>query len=147
MIARIASHVDAVTVARDWLGTPYHHQMSVKRVGCDCLGLVRGVWRELHGAEPETAPSYTRDWAESGGDETLLDAARRHFMELDPRHAGPGDVLVFRYRLHTAAKHMGILSGASTFIHACEGGPVCEIVLSPWWRRRIAGAFRFPVRH
>ena len=28
-----------------WIGTPYRHQASLKGVGCDCLGLVRGVWR------------------------------------------------------------------------------------------------------
>ncbi len=29
----------------DWLGTPYRHQGRRKGVGCDCLGLVLGVWR------------------------------------------------------------------------------------------------------
>ena len=31
--------------ARSWLGTPYRHQGGRKGVGCDCLGLVRGVWK------------------------------------------------------------------------------------------------------
>ena len=58
---------DAVlAAARGWLGTPYRHQASVKGVGADCLGLVRGVWREMVGAEPETLPAYTADWAEVG---------------------------------------------------------------------------------
>jgi NlpC/P60 family putative phage cell wall peptidase len=35
-----------VTLARGWIGTPYRHQASLKGVGCDCLGLLRGVWRE-----------------------------------------------------------------------------------------------------
>jgi hypothetical protein len=29
-------------------------------------------------------------------------------------------------------------------IHAMEGAPASEVALSSWWRRRIAGAFRFP---
>src|SRR5215207_7343246 len=33
-----------VAAARGWIGTPYHHQASVKGVGCDCLGLIRGLW-------------------------------------------------------------------------------------------------------
>ena len=45
-----------VAAARLWTGTPYHHQASLRGVGCDCLGLVRGVWRDLYGAEPETVP-------------------------------------------------------------------------------------------
>ena len=40
-----------VEAARHWLGTPYHHQASLRGVGCDCLGLVRGVWRDLLGEE------------------------------------------------------------------------------------------------
>jgi cell wall-associated NlpC family hydrolase len=33
--------------AREWIGTPFHDQASVKGVGCDCKGLVWGVAREL----------------------------------------------------------------------------------------------------
>jgi hypothetical protein len=29
-------------------------------------------------------------------------------------------------------------------IHAHDGAAVCEIALAPWWRRRLAYAFRFP---
>ena len=43
-----------------WIGTPYRHQAWLKGVGCDCLGLVRGVWRELFGGEPEPLPAYSR---------------------------------------------------------------------------------------
>ena len=45
--------------ARGWCGTPYAHQASLKGTGTDCLGLVRGVWREVMGAEPEHAPAYS----------------------------------------------------------------------------------------
>ena len=44
-----------VGAARGWIGTPYRHQASLKGVGCDCLGLLRGVWRELKGEEPAPA--------------------------------------------------------------------------------------------
>ncbi len=36
-----------VAIARDWIGTPYVHQASAQGAGCDCLGLLRGVWRAL----------------------------------------------------------------------------------------------------
>ena len=32
-----------IAAARGWIGTPYLHQASLKGVGTDCLGLVRGV--------------------------------------------------------------------------------------------------------
>ena len=71
-----------IAAARGWLGTPYHDQASVKGVGCDCLGLVRGVWRELFGPEPLPLPPYSRDWGETGTREPLAEAARRVMLEI-----------------------------------------------------------------
>ena len=102
-----------VSAARGWLGTPYHHQGSVRGAGCDCLGLIRGVWRALYGPEPEALPAYTRDWGNATGSETLIAAACRHLMRLDDvTCAAPGDVLVFRMRDRGVAKHAGILVSA-----------------------------------
>jgi NlpC/P60 family putative phage cell wall peptidase len=134
-----------VTIARTWLGTPYHHQASVRGAGCDCIGLVRGIWRELYGHEAQALPAYTRDWAEAHGRETLLEAARRHLVEIPRFAARPGDVLVFRWRRNSLAKHCAILSKPTAMIHALEGAPVSEVALSPWWRRHLAGAFMFPI--
>jgi NlpC/P60 family putative phage cell wall peptidase len=135
---------DIVAEARRWLGTPYHHQASVRGLGADCLGLVRGVWRALHGAEAEAVPAYSRDWAEATGEETMLAAARRHLHEIDRASAQRGDVLVFRFRAYAVAKHVGILTGASHMVHAVEGLAVAEVALVPWWRRHTAAAFSFP---
>lgn len=134
-----------VAAARAWIGTPYRHQASRRGVGCDCLGLVRGLWREFYGCEPEDMPAYRPDWAERGGHDLLSEAARRHFGP--PVAAGemrPGDLLLFRWRPDMPAKHAGILSGADRFIHAYEQAAVIESALVPSWRRRIAGVFRFP---
>ena len=134
-----------VAAARGWLGTPYHHQASVKGVGSDCLGLIRGIWRELYGPEPETLPPYTRDWGDATGSETLLQAACRHLAKLaEVSAAEPGDVLVFRMRDSGVAKHAGILTGPSRLVHAQEGLGVVEFELGRWWRRRAVAAFRFP---
>ena len=137
---------DAIAAAaRGWVGTPYHHQASCKGVGCDCLGLIRGLWRELCGPEPEALPPYTRDWGDATGSETLLAAALRHLVGLD--HAGAastGDILVFRMRDVGVAKHAGILAAPDRLVHAQEGQGVVEIALSRWWRRRAVAAFCFP---
>lgn len=135
---------DVVGVAREWLDTPYRHQASVKGVGTDCLGLVRGVWRELIGEEPEISPAYSPNWAEALGQERLLDAARRHLVEVGIGEAAPGDILLFRMGLGHPAKHCAVLSAPKRIIHAYWGRSVCETRLVPWWERRIAAAFRFP---
>ena len=133
-----------VLIARSWAGTPYHHQASTKGVGTDCLGLVRGVYRELYGSEAAPVPGYSRDWAEASGRETLLDAARQHLCEIPLDDAGAGDILLFRWRARSVAKHVGILLARPRLIHAFEDVPVVEIKMTPWWWRHAAAAFRFP---
>jgi NlpC/P60 family putative phage cell wall peptidase len=134
---------EIVAASRTWIGTPYRHQASLKAVGCDCLGLVRGVWRDVMGDEPETPPAYSPDWAEAGGEETLADAALRHLIRVDNHDVLAGDILLFRWKPHLPAKHAGIATAAATMIHAQDGAVVTEIELSNWWRRRLAFVFRF----
>ncbi len=133
-----------VDSARGWIGTPYHHQASCRGAGADCLGLVRGVWRELYGFDAETAPPYSRDWAEASGIESLIEAAERHLTPIELASAAAGDVVVFRLRQGLVAKHTAILTSPISFVHAMEGGAASEVALSGWWRRRIAAAFSFP---
>jgi len=140
---------DAVlAAARGWLGTPYRHQASVRGEGTDCLGLVRGVWREVVGEEPEAPPAYRADWAEVGGEEALLKAARRLLVEVPPTMARAGDVLLFRMSAGCPVKHCAILSADDgpewRMIHAYWGRSVVESWMGPWWRRRLVAAFRWP---
>lgn len=139
---------EVISEARRWIGTPYRHQASTQGAGCDCLGLLRGVWRATHGAEPEVAPAYTPDWAEPQGEETLLEAAMRHLEPVTLKQAQPGDVLVFRMATRGVAKHVGFLSATSpgAFIHAYSGKGVVESPLSAPWAAKIAASFRFPDR-
>jgi NlpC/P60 family putative phage cell wall peptidase len=148
-----------VKATRRWIGTPYHDQASVRGVGCDCLGLLRGVWRDVVGPEPlddtRPVPPYSRDWGEAGPVEVLAEAARAAMIELDVSQARTGDVVLFRMRVGAIAKHCGILSGndrcgcsdrsaRTHFIHAYERTGVIEELLTLAWQRRIAFAFRFP---
>lgn len=133
-----------VAAARQWIGTPYQHQASLIHVGCDCLGLVRGVWRDVIGSEPEAAPPYTPDWAEASGLETLAQAAHRHFTAIDLDEFREGDVLLFRFRANAPAKHLGVATSRTHMVHAHCGACVAEVAIGPHWMKRLAGAFTFP---
>ena len=141
------SGAEVVALARAWIGTPYVHQASVKGFGADCLGLIRGVWRDWLGAEPAGVPAYSADWSEASGEERLWAAACAHLV---PREApAPGAVVLFRMRDGGVAKHLGIVSAlgaAPAFIHAYSGHHVTESPLSRPWARRIVAAFDFPDR-
>lgn len=141
------SRPDVVEIARTWLGTPYRHQASTKGAGADCLGLIRGLWRELYGNEPEVPPAYTRDWSEASGEEALWAGATRNLTEKAPETLTAGDVILFRMREGLVAKHMGVVSENDAhprFIHAYARHGVVENTLSRPWRRRVVAAFEFP---
>ena len=139
-------NAQVVAIARSWIGTPYLHQASLQGVGCDCLGLLRGIWREVYGSEPEAIPAYTPDWSEPQGAERLMAAADRHLRSVE---AGPltlGNVILFRMRAGAVAKHLGLISDAGDmpkFIHAYQGHGVVESPLSAPWRKRLAARFEF----
>jgi len=138
---------DIAASARSWIGTPYRHQASVRGVGTDCLGLLRGVWRDVYGAEPVVVPPYTKDWSEPSGDEVLWRAAANHLVPKPTDDAAVGDVLLFRMRAGSVAKHLGIqgqIGPVPTFIHAYSGHAVLESALSDPWQRRVVARFAFP---
>lgn len=136
-----------VASARGWIGTPYLHQASLKGAGADCLGLLRGVWREVIGPEPEAVPPYSADWSEASGIEELAAAALRWLVPKPSGAEAVGDVLLFRMRSGAVAKHLGIVAqvGASaSFVHAYSGHSVVETALSDPWKRKIHARFQFP---
>jgi NlpC/P60 family putative phage cell wall peptidase len=141
---------DVVTETRSWLQTPYQHRMSLKGVGCDCLGLVRGVWRGLYDEAPDV-PVYSPDWAEVGAEDRLLPGLGSHFLAVGLDTARTGDVIAFRMKPNAVAKHVAILSAGegisdpqAKIIHAYWGHAVVESWLGPFWKKCAVAAFRFP---
>ncbi len=131
-----------VMAARRWLGTPYRHQASVPGAGCDCLGLVRGVGREVVGAEPLAVPPYRQ----SARDPAHMDGLRLAAERLLVPAEGPveaGQVVLFRLEGMSEPRHCGIMVSANRFIHAQEGLGVVEASLGGWGRR-VWGRYRFP---
>ncbi|RBI75724.1 peptidase [Roseovarius sp. TE539] len=138
----------AARAAREWIGTPYRHQASRRGAGADCLGLIRGIWREVVGTEPEQPPAYSMDWSEPAREEVLWQAALRHLRAKPTgQDEASGDVLLFRMRAGSVAKHLGLtgrIGAQASFIHAYSGHGVVESPLSTPWRRRIVARFTFP---
>ncbi|GLQ10269.1 peptidase [Devosia yakushimensis] len=132
-----------VSAARDWLGTPYRHQAATLGAGCDCLGLLRGVWRTLYGAEPVAVPPYRADMRDPAHAGALGAAAELLLVPAEGALAA-GQVVLFRLSGMAEAKHCGILLGPQRFIHAQERLGVVEANLTEAWARRVSGRFLFP---
>lgn len=146
----LAQRAKIVAVARRWIGTPYHHQASKEGVGADCLGLFRGVWRELFYREPAKIPPYTADWTATSGDDPLLNAAVGLLTQKAEQTPESGDIILFRMRADGPVKHLGVLAlgenQAPTFIHSYSQRGVVESHLTGSWLRRSAGVFSIPSR-
>lgn len=133
-----------VTLARSWIGTPYHNMAAVKGQGVDCIGLIRGIWAELHGELPDV-PHYTPRWSTRyKGEETLLDAARQYLTEVDAKTRGPGIVLGFRVYPKGIVQHCGVMTTMTEMVHSHSGRQVYEVTLGTRWEPKVVAAFKFP---
>lgn len=134
-----------VEIAREWIGTPFHHQGSVRGVGCDCVGLVRGVYRELYGVEPPALVNYSLDWGDADGKERLVETAEEYLERVPKTDMSKGDVVLIRWKASRVAKHAMILTEdrGTRAIHAINRNPVAEVYLNDAWRKLIVHVFRF----
>lgn len=133
---------EIVAAARRWLHTPYRHQSATRGAGCDCLGLICGVWRDL-GGETIELPAYRSDWRDTRHSDDLLGLAERRLRRREGRPQA-GQVLLFRIGTAVVPRHCGIAVDDRGFIHAQEGRGVVLSYLTGGWRKRIAGLFDFP---
>lgn len=140
-----------VAQARTWLGTPFHHQGRVKGVGCDCLGLIVGVARELALTDEKgflLADYDQPNYSPLPDGRGLKTAVSLHLLELPSiGEALPGDVPLIRFQ--NDPQHVGILAklddGSDSLIHCYSNtGKVVEHRLNDTWRRMIIAAYRFP---
>lgn len=135
---------DIVETAREWVGTPYHHQAKLRGVGADCVGLIRGIGEEL--GVLDTDPGL---WRQFAGYSRLPNPRRmRRAMEiyLDPWPWHPADrdglILWLSWRLDLPM-HLAICTGP-TIIHAySDAGAVVEHGFTREWRDRVHSAWTF----
>ncbi len=136
---------EIVHAAKKWLGTPYRHQASLKGTGCDCLGLIRGVWFDLYGTKAQKPPPYTRFANDPDSAFQLLDAAEKYLVSRNPVPSA-GLVVLFRIHRELPPRHCAIFIEDNRFIHAQERHGVIITPLSVSWQRRIHSIYAFPQR-
>lgn len=121
--------------ARQWIGTPWHHQGRKRGVGVDCVGLIVGALAEMG----VYVPDYTWYRRAPEGD-ALLQAVHSRFAKCES--VEPGSLLVFFMRKRAVAQHIGLLTFDGTIVHAnSAAGRVCEQPYGKEWQRRTLAAF------
>lgn len=138
------THSDIVNTAREWLGTPYHHQARVKGHGCDCAQLVIGVGQSCGVFEhyPKRYMKYNR----SPRPKFIKDRLREFMVEIKKEEMKAGDVIYTGWtREHPC--HLGILTSVGyrlCIIHASiKDGFVVESTLSREFYDMIDSFWRF----
>ncbi len=133
-----------VSTTKEWLGTPYLHQAAKKNLGCDCLGLILGVGRELGVDLPGKVPPYSASWRDPLAGTLLQERADHYLQRQSERPPCPGDILLFRMRRDLPAKHCAILIAPDQMIHAQEGVGTIQLAFDAPWQRRLVAHYTFP---
>lgn len=137
----MTTRADIVACARTWLGTPYRHQGSVRGVGADCSGLLRGVAREK-GIQFRARENYAR-----GLDvplEAFLAEIAENLVRIEISDARDASVLLIELE-PARPYHFAIVTDVG-IIHSYQSvGMVVETSLSRAWRERIHSAWDIPV--
>ncbi len=134
---------DVIAEARTWLGTPWHHQASVKGVGCDCIGFIRGVAEPFLG-KVDIPLDYTPTWHLYRAEPRMYLGFKAVAEEIDPADAIPSDILLFGAG-KGPAHHCALLTPEGGLIHCYqEAGRVVEHAFSDGWQSKLRHAFRLP---
>lgn len=132
--------------ARQWVGTRWAHQASLKGVGADCIGLVVGVAAACGVAEAaafRSAPEY-RGYGREPDPSLLLAGCERWLNRVMLWEARLGDVLVFRFLFEP--QHFALVSREDPqyIVHSyAQARRVVENRLDDTWRTRRLRAYRF----
>lgn len=132
--------------AREWIGTRWHHQASLKGVGTDCIGLVVGVAAACGIAEAASfraTPEY-RNYGREPDPKMLLDGCDRWLMRISMWDVRLADILVFRFAKEP--QHFALVSKENPqyIIHAyAQVRKVVENRLDDVWSSRVVRAYRF----
>jgi hypothetical protein len=125
---------DIVTIAEDWIGTPFHQQGRQKKFGCDCIGLILAIAKEIN-AKPITGEPWekcdvlTYDAIEDS--KLLVEAMPKYFQKVIT-NPEPGHILLVE--INKEQYHLAIKSHNNKIIHSCSsiGRVICHRIIPSW---------------
>lgn len=137
-----------VAEAREWIGTRWQHQASVKGIATDCIGLVGGVGVRLRvpDALRWAADQRFRAYGRKPDVDALREGCETYLDPIPIADAGLGDILLMRYEPDPEPRHFAIVSAIDPMyiIHAfASARKVVENRVDRAWRERIVSAYRY----
>jgi cell wall-associated NlpC family hydrolase len=146
---RLLTQDAIVSAAQGYIGVPFKHA-GRSQWGLDCVGLLIAIGNDLGMMDGYDYTSYGRHIDTNRLREEIERFCAPLHRETATQAASAwemGDILLFEFR--RSPQHVGILSGASRFVHACLSTKrVVEVRLDASWREHLVDVFRwrqFPV--
>lgn len=122
--------------ARSWIGTKFIHQAANKNIGCDCIGLVVGVLKNIG---LEIPPDYNTNYPEIPDGKSLEAKLDRNLKIKNFADVSAGDIFLMKFK--EQPQHVGFISvnhGKLSVIHSYKNiGKVVEHRLNPYWQSKI----------
>lgn len=133
--------------AKTWVGTPFHLHGRLKNIGCDCVGLLIGVAKELNllSRQNQGLPHFdTLDYHPRESSKLLEQMLKLHLCE--KTNLQIADVVMLQY--DSIPGHIGVVSqnseGLLSIVHAnMRFKKVVEHTLDESLRSKIVGIFSF----
>lgn len=118
--------MSAASIAREWLGTPYHSGARIKGIGVDCGQLLIAVYETEGSLAPgECSPGiYSNEWHLHRSEEKYLSWIIKYCDRVSESEAKEGDIALFRFG--RCVSHGGIVTEWPHVIHAYVGQGVIE---------------------
>ena len=117
-----------VGLAKQWLGTPFHHGAAVMGSGVDCAHLAASVYEEAGVLQHGKIGYYSPDWFLHEDAERLLERVGEFCLQVTS--GDQGDLALFAFG--KASAHVGIVVEWPMIIHADRNlGEVVRLVVEP----------------
>lgn len=123
-----------VEKAREWIGTPWHHNQCSKNHGVDCVNFLAGVARDC-GIEIKEIENYYRvPKFKNELIDKLLDYCNPKLIGINQ-----GDILIFEF--NGIASHVAIASERGNDIYMIHASlaykKVIEHIYDDYWKNRL----------
>lgn len=107
-----------VSEARSWIGTPYHLNAQIKKVGVDCGTFLAAIFEGAGLIEHADLGSFKPDFHLHRSDEVYRAGLEKYCSPVtcEPQ---PGDILL--YRFGRIASHGAVVTEWPRLIHAAAG--------------------------
>lgn len=128
---------DIIAKAREYVGTPFHHQGRQKGVGIDCIGLLVCVANDL-GIKVIDRDGYGTMPYKGLLEQGLKENCERITIPV------PGCIVLIKFP-NAHPSHVGIYTGENIIHCWSQPGKCVEHIYSDKWKRLTVGYYRWPI--